>query len=303
MAFGSHAAQRHEPYNATVESIRRIHDDLMVLRVRPDEPIPPFDAGQWIALGIGLWEPRMRGAPPESLEPSECANLVHRPLSIGSPVLAPTQDRLLDPSEEDAFEFYVVLPRGAPKPPPFTWRLFALDPGSRLWVDEKPRGQNTLATVQPDDNVLFTATGTGEAPHNRMLWDLLRRGHRGRIASIVSTHRQVDQGYREMHERVQKLFPNYRYAGIATREPGPDNVRLQALLQSGRMEELAGFALEPRRARVFVCGNPEMIGAPRLQDGRFIYPPALGMVELLERERGFHAGTRTGNINLHFERY
>ena len=55
--------------------------------------------------------------------------------------------------------------------------------GDRLFLGEKITGHFTLDPVQPDDTVVFLATGTGEAPHNYMLWELLRRGHRGRILS------------------------------------------------------------------------------------------------------------------------
>jgi ferredoxin--NADP+ reductase len=297
------AALRREHYNAAVAGLRRIHEGLLVLRVQPDAPIPTYDAGQWIAIGVGLWEPGAAGTPDCDSDSADVSTLVRRPFSIGSPVLADGESRLIRPDEEDFYEFYVGLPRQLPNPPAITSRLFALTPGHRLWVDERPRGQNTLAGLQLDDDVLFAATGTGEAPHNRMIWELLRRGHRGRIASIVTTRHRRDQAYREVLERTSRLFPNFRYTAVATREPGEHGERLQDLLRSGQLEEMAGFKLDPRRARVFLCGNPAMIGAPRLQEGRLVYPPATGLVELLERERGFHADPRDGNINIHFERY
>lgn len=297
------ASLRHEHYNATLVRVRRVHDDLAIVRVRPDLPIPSFEPGQWIALGIGLWERRVVGMPPEEIGENELETLVRRPFSIGSRILSDTEPRLLRPDEEDAYEFYLTLPHGTPKPPLLVARLFALEEGSRLWVDAQPHGQNTLAGVQPEDDVLFAATGTGEAPHNRMIWELLRRGHRGRIASVVTTRRLADQGYREVHERVSTLFPNYVYAGVATREPGQRGAHLQELLLGGHLEEMTGLELDPSRSRVFLCGNPGMIGAPRLQDGRAVYPPVLGMVEILEQQRGFRADPRRGNINIHFERY
>jgi ferredoxin/flavodoxin---NADP+ reductase len=297
------ASLRDEHYNAVVVGLRRVHDDLAIMRVRPDRPIPPYEPGQWIALGIGLWERRVVGMPPEEITEDELATLVRRPFSIGSRILHDDEPRLLRPEEEDSYEFYMALPHGTPKPPILAARLFALEVGSRLWVDAQPRGQNTLAEVQPEDDVLFAATGTGESPHNRMIWQLLRHGHRGRIASVVTTRQVADQGYRQVHERVLQLFPNYRHAAIATREPGQKGAHLQELLLNGQLEELTGFKLDPRRSRVFLCGNPGMIGAPRLQDSRAVYPPVLGMVEVLEQQRGFRADPRRGNINIHFERY
>jgi ferredoxin--NADP+ reductase len=149
--------------------------------------------------------------------------------------------------------------------------------------------------------VLFAATGTGEAPHNRMIWELLGRGHRGRIASIVTTRLVADQVYRETHQRLTQIFPHYRHAAIATREAGIPGAHLQELLSSGRLEALAGFRLEHGRARVYLCGHGAMIGAPRVEAGRRIYPPGPGMVELLERERGLHAEGPGRGGDIHYE--
>jgi ferredoxin--NADP+ reductase len=271
--------------------------------VRPDSPIPAYDAGQWITIGVGMWEPRVPGLPPEKLAQAETESIVRRPFSVSSPILRDGELRLLRPEEEDFYELYITLPRDRPVPPVMVARLFALELGARLWVDSRPRGENTLQDVRPAADVLFAATGTGEAPHNRMIWDLLGRGHPGRIASVVTTRRCADQAYREVHEHVMQLFPNYRYAAIATREPGEPRPHLQEMLRSGELEERAGFALDPARTHVFLCGNPDMIGAPRIVGDDVVYPSALGMVEILERQRGFHSQSRRGCMNIHFERY
>jgi ferredoxin--NADP+ reductase len=286
-----------EEYNGTFIAVRRPHDDLMVFRIRPDAPIPSYEAGQWISIGVGMWEPRVAGLAPETIADEERAKLVRRPLSISSSILADDGDTLLRPEDETWYELYATFPRAAA--PAFTARLFALQPGARMWIADAPRGQNTLAAVQPEDDVLFAATGTGEAPHNRMIWELLRRGHRGRIASFASTRQRVDQAYRGMHERLMRLVPRYRHIAVVTGEKMP---RLQALLRSGELEERAGFELDPSRTRVFLCGNPAMVGAPRMQDGARVFTHQDGMVEQLEA-RGFHCDPEGGTLNIHFERY
>lgn len=57
--------------------------------------------------------------------------------------------------------------------------------GIAMFLGPHAHGSYTLRDVKPDDDVLFVATGTGEAPHNAMTAELLSRGHRGRIASIT----------------------------------------------------------------------------------------------------------------------
>jgi ferredoxin--NADP+ reductase len=295
-------ALRRAAYNGTVQSVRLVHDELMVLRVRPDAPIPPYQAGQWIGIGVGNWEEGIPGVAGECTE-DERGKLGRRPFSISSPILNDAGTGLFPANEEDFYELYFGLARNAPRAGLLPSRLFALVPGARLWVDDRPGGANTLEPVQPGDDVLFLATGTGEAPHNRMIWELLRRNHRGRIASIVTTRLRVDQAYRHVHERAMTLFQNYKYAAIATREPDERGGRLQELLLDGTIEARAGFALSPDRVCVFLCGHPDMIGAPHLEDGRRVYPAEQGMIELLERERGYRAGDQDSRIRIHFERY
>lgn len=295
-------ALRRTHYNATLISVRKVTADLAILRVRPDTPLAPFDAGQWIALGVGVWEERVAGLPDETGPPRD-SDLIRRPFSLSSSILSPDGSRILRPDEEDAYEFYVALPRDNSIAAALPGRLFAMAAGDRLWVGDAPRGRNTLEHVRPSDNVLLASTGTGEAPHNRMVWELLRRGHEGQVAAVVTTRRRIEQAYRSIHERVAQLYPRYRYTALTTREPGDTGERLQDLFKSGALESLAGFRLDPERARIFLCGNPAMIGAPRLEGGRRIYPATAGMIELLERERGFRADDPRGGINVHFERY
>lgn len=297
------AALRRAHYNATAVFVRRVHDELIVLRVRPDRAIAPYEAGQWISVGAGAWEPRAAHAGAHEPPVEEWANLIRRPFSIGSPLVTAGGEALWPADDDDFYEFYLALATGPSRIGMLAARLFAFEPGSRLWVDERPRGVNTLHPVHPGDNVLFVATGTGEAAHNRMIWELLRRGHRGRVAAVVSTRRLADQGYRAAHQQLMRLCPNYRYTALATREGPGSGRRLQDFLRSGALEKEAGFALDPQRTRVFLCGRPEMIGAPRVEHGVRTAPHPGGMIELLENERGFSAGGPESRINLHFERY
>src|SRR5437764_2533379 len=175
------AQVRQKTYNATVARLTRAHSDLMMLRVKPDFPLPPHQPGQYTSLGLGFWEPRHPGCQEEALQPGDEQRLAKRAYSIGCPVLD-DRGELLDPAGLDWLEFYIVLVREAEKAPPvLTPRLFMLREGDRLFMSETITGHFTLDPVRPGDTVLFLSTGTGEAPHNYMLWELLRRGHQGRV--------------------------------------------------------------------------------------------------------------------------
>ena len=302
---------RQELYNATVTVRRQIHDELAILRVRPDGGVPTYEAGQYTTLGLGYWEPRASGCDKEHLAKALETKLVQRAYSISSPILD-EHDRPVRVNELGELEFYIVLIRhGEVRTPALTPRLFALEVGSRLFAGPHPKGHYTLAPVKPDDHVIFLATGTGEAPHNAMLGELLARGHRGRILNVVSVRNECDLGYLPTHRRVESLWTNYRYLALATREPRnidpahPEFVgkmRLQELITSGQLAEALGWPLDPKTSHVFLCGNPAMVGIPKEEGGQRIYPQPTGVLELLERIgfQGDHPG-QTGNV--HFEKY
>lgn len=306
------AELRRRHYNAEVVGLRRVHDELMILRVRPDGGVPPFRAGQYTTLGLGYWEPRAPETQPEQLAEHDLTRLVRRAYSISFPLLDEA-GRLLALEECPFLEFYVVLVREAPgAPPALTPRLFCLQTNDRLHVGTKVTGAYTLSSVTGNQDVVFLATGTGEAPHNAMLAQLLGQGHAGRIINAVCVRKRCDLGYEGTHRILEGRYPNYRYVVLTTREPVnldrslPDYVGkqyLQSLVESGRLEELLGRPLQPGKVQFFLCGNPAMIGIPSVDDeGNRYYPQPTGVVELLER-RGFHAAGHGQVGDIHFEKY
>ncbi|MBI3461479.1 MAG: ferredoxin--NADP reductase [Planctomycetes bacterium] len=296
---------RQEHYNATLTYDHRPHELLAIMRIRPDSPIAPHRAGQYTSIGLGYWEPRVAGCQQEELEPDQLTKVVKRAYSLSSPVLG-DDGELLRPEDEDFLEFYVVLVRDAEKrAPALTPRLFALAEGSRLFVSEKITGHYTLDRVQPDHTVIMMATGTGEAPHNTMLLELLRRGHKGLITSVVCVRYQQDLGYFETHQKILARVPNYRYITLTTREEHnlQNKLYIQDLIPSGQLEERIGRVLDPASTHVFLCGNPNMIGIPKKgPDGQHHYPQPTGVIELLE-SRGFKADRTREPGNIHFEQY
>jgi ferredoxin--NADP+ reductase len=302
------AELRSSKYNATISRLQRVHSELMVVRVRPDFPRPQHKPGQYALLGLGFWEPRVPGCQEENLTPEEETKLARRAYSISCSVLDDA-GKLLDIAATDWLEFYVVLVRDSDgaRAPALTPRLFMLREGERLFLGEKITGAFTLDPVAPDDTVIFLGTGTGEAPHNYMLWDLLRRGHRGRILSACCVRYSRDLGYRPIHNELMQRYPQYTYLPLTTREPGQVGKKyIQDLVSSGEMEERLGKSLDPAATHVFLCGNPKMIGVPDKdrESGEKVYPKPSGVIELLEA-RGF--APDQPNIkkkgNIHFEEY
>ena len=300
---------RRQKYNATVARLIKIHSDLLVLRVRPDYPLQPHKPGQYTALGLGYWEPRFPGSAEELLLPADLMKLARRSYSISCSILD-DGGQLLERSNADWLEFYIVLVRESGKlvPPALTPRLFLLQEGDRLFMGEKITGHFTLDPVQAEDTVLFLATGTGEAPHNYMLWELLRRGHGGRILSACCVRYRKDLGYLAIQSELMRRYPNYTYLPLTTREAESKDhkVYIQDLIMSGQLEERLSQALDPKRTHVFLCGNPKMIGVPEKDraTGARVFPQPPGVIEILEK-RGFQTDLPSQKIkgNLHYEEY
>ena len=304
--------QRARNYNATLLDVIGIHEDLRIVRVRPDRGIPDFHAGQYTVLGLGNWEPRVAGVQTETLDAPQRSKVVKRAYSICCPMLD-AEGRLVRARDLAYFEFLITLVRRSKRrPPALTPRLFGLEAGDRLFCGPHVHGNYTLHGVHGDYDVVLAATGSGEAPHNAMIANLLANQHRGRIISVVCTRWKRDLAYLSKHRMLEERYGNYRYLTLTTREP--ENVDpnlpgfvgkryLQDYFELGQFERDVGIELSPDRTHIFLCGSPAMIGVPlHTQDPAKRYPEPKGMVEVLEA-RGFNLDRPHEPGSLHFEKY
>ena len=301
-------ALRRQHYNATVASMQKPNADLMILRIRPDAPVPAHKPGQYSTIGMGQWEPRAPGCQDETPTGADESKLIRRAYSLSCSILD-EQGKLFDMPRTGWLEFYIVLVRHSDTgPPALTPRLFTLNEGERLFLGEKIAGHYTLDPVKPGDAVVFLSTGTGEAPHNYMLWELLRRGHTGPILSACCVRYGRDLAYVPIHQELMRRHSNYTYLSLTTREAQNvgQKVYIQDLITSGQLEERLGRPLEPATTHVYLCGNPKMIGVPTSDKatGARVYPQPPGVVEILE-QRGFQIDQPSIKLkgNIHFEEY
>ncbi len=303
---------REQCYNATIIDRIDLTEDLSKFRIRPDQPLPRFEPGQYLAIGLGNWEPRLSGTQPQELPANKMRKIVRRAYSISCPMLHP-DGRIATQECVDYLEFYITLVRhgenAASKPPALTPRLFGKSIGDRLVMERKITGKYVLGSYEPDDTMLFLGTGTGEAPHNAMAAKLLATGHRGRIVIATSVRYRRDCAYHTEHEILMQQYPNYVYLPLTTRED--ENILadhphfvgkqyLQSLFTTGKLAQLAGDPLSPSNTHVFLCGNPAMIGyIPPGADA----PENPGMLPLL-RAAGFHYDVHEHQAGtIRFEKY
>lgn len=290
-------------YNATITHFEPTHSDLWTLRVKPDDGDTSFLPGQYATLGLGHWEDRVDDATDPGID-DKWEKLIRRSYSISSKMLEDS-GYLTDEATNDELEFYIVLVKPTPdNVPGLTPRLAMKRPGDRIYLGPKVAGRYTLSAVDdPSKTVVFLSTGTGEAPHNAMLVDLLRKGHSGPIVAAVSVRRWADLGYLDLHRGLEARYPNYHYLPLPTREDDVAKRYIQDVLASDGFAEAFGVELDPANTHVYLCGNPSMIGLPEKgDDGELHYPETKGAVEIL-LEKGFTVDQRTSPGNVHYEEY
>src|SRR5207302_1093792 len=111
------ARLRQADYNAELVEVLPMHEELRILRVRPDWGHTSFAPGQYSVLGLGNWERRVPGCQEEDPQDLQQHKLLKRAYSFSCPVLGP-DGRLCPPEESEFLEFYIVLiRRGESRPP------------------------------------------------------------------------------------------------------------------------------------------------------------------------------------------
>lgn len=236
-------------YNATCTAREEISNGLDVFRVRPDDQdaIETFVPGQYTVLGMNHPE---KGP-------------VSRMYSIASP-----PDTL-----PDYFEYYVRHVDEPESDNPLTHLLFTLQPGDRLWMGKKAKGNFTVEHEVGEDDPrlrICVSAGTGLAPFTSMVFHAHARNKPlNRYLVMQGAKFPEDLGYREQLESIMNPSgqpPRY-FPSVSRREMGapdwPDEAlrgRVESHLEPGRIEGLEqraglepGF-IRPENAVVFICG-------------------------------------------------
>lgn len=248
------SATAQSPYNATVVGREEIHADLVILRVRPDDKLFEFKPGQFGVLGLQGKSPRIPEAAAEET-PSDPEKMIRRAYSIASSSV-----------ERRYVEFYLTLITSGALTP----RLFALKHGDRVFLGPKASGMFTLDRVAPGKSVVLIATGTGLAPYVSMLRTMLMTETQRKFVVLHGARYSWDLGYRGELESLARIRPNFTYIPSITRADQDPHFhgrtgRIQNVLEQGAIQQDAGVELDPAKADIFLCGNPEMVKAVKAQ--------------------------------------
>ncbi len=235
--------------NATLAQRIEIVPGLAIFRVAPDGwALPEFTPGQFAVLGLPARSPRVALSDPE--EPGDPDRMIRRAYSIASSSRA-----------REYVEVFANLVRSGELTP----RLFALNPGGRLWLGPKFTGMFTLRQVPPGSHLAMIATGTGLAPYMSMLRTELECGGPRRIAVLHGARHSWDLGYAGELWTMQRQCSNFSYLPTVSRpqaEPVPwggATGHVQDLWTGGALARAWGFRPTPADTHVLLCGNPAMI--------------------------------------------
>ena len=226
--------------NATLVKRINISDQLAIFHIKPDEGVPDFLPGQYIAIGLPGEAPRAKGyAPdPEEVKPDK---IIKRAYSIGSA-----------PSEKEYIELYIAFVHDGLLTP----RLANLKEGDRLFTAKKIVGAFTLKNVPDDHNIVLVSTGTGIAPFISMVRDSSVWTPNREITIIHGVRYSKDFAYREELVPLTESKANFSYYSTVSRED-PEWNGSKGYVQ--KFFEDGTISLNPEKDHVLVCGNPAMI--------------------------------------------
>lgn len=282
---------RRETYNATIIEIKAIHDNLAVFKIKPDEAPAEFEAGQFVNIGLfNFEEPRLTAYDNDKL--------IKRPYSVSSPLLNPDAD-LFDFKYADFYELYIAqVPAGELTP-----KLFNLKENDRIYITNKALGHYVMPKINSNDTVIFASTGTGLAPHNAMLVDMLNRLHKGKIIVFDCVRYIADLAYKKLLEELVSRFDNLIYIPLTTRESDKKQY-IQDFFKNDLLKKDYNITINAKDTHVFCCGNPSMIGIPKKnrETGDYEFPTENGLVELLMKNYNLSV-FRKDVGNIHFEKY
>jgi ferredoxin--NADP+ reductase len=230
--------------NATLLERGALTPTILRLRIRADDGVPDFRAGQYFAIGLHV-----------------DGRFVQRPYSTASTPgsTASTPGALLD------LEFLVRLVRDGSLTP----SLWQLRPGDRVRLGP-PKGLFTLDPGDPRRH-LFLSTGTGIAPLMSMLGSLLgqpeasaagcdRAGPPVVVHGVATVPELAERDHLERLDRDGAIV----YMPAISRPADPASAGWRG--SSGRLDTLVRqiaerASLTPATTVAYLCGNPAMVEA------------------------------------------
>ena len=206
--------------------------DLWSIRLRTD-PLPQFEPGQYVTLGV-----------------EENGRIVERAYSLAS-----------SPLEDELEVFLELVPHGELTP-----RLHSLQTGDRLLVRPRAKGVFTLDRASGRKNHLMVSTVTGVAPFVSMARTLSREADQGKapglnMVVLEAASRSWEFGYGEELTNLAERHPHWLRFIASVSRPWEDEAWPG---ERGRVEDilrkhLDECGMKPGNTTAYLCGHPGMI--------------------------------------------
>ena len=235
-------------YNARLVRREDMTESLAYFWVRFDGEPTPFEAGQYMTIGVMV-----------------DGRIVQRPYSVASPpVVAGT----------DGYEFYVRSVQGGT----FTPLLWRLPLGHKMRMIG-PKGKFMLHPGD-DRTHIFISSGTGNAPFVSMMRQALHDGAPRKVVFLNGVSYAHELGYKDIledWERIGRVPGDVHPHGLASERPrqrrldGPDGTR-----RDDPGPVLDELGLTPANSVAYICGNPDMILRRRADAARARLPRGPG---------------------------
>jgi ferredoxin--NADP+ reductase len=264
-------------YNATVVARTDYGPALRTLYLQPDQAYEPYQAGQYVTLGLESSVARSGPVLPEVRPPQE-GKMVLRAYSIASAGF-----------ENEVLQFYVAhVPEGSLTP-----RLWSLEPGDRVQLGKRIIGNFTLENALTK-TLVMVGTGTGIAPFLAMVRQHAVSRPDIKFVLLQGATRRSELGYLSELRALARALPNFIYLPAISR-PHLDPLwkgqtgRLTVYFQDGGklLKDQAGVELDPAKADVYLCGSPGMV-----RDISAVLEPS-----------GYRKWTKSEPAALHIEEY
>jgi ferredoxin--NADP+ reductase len=149
----------------------------------------------------------------------------------------------------------------------FTSTLADLKVGDEILIDKTNYGALTTDRFVEGRDLWLLSTGTGLAPFISILHDVNTWKDYENIILVHGVRFKDELAYSELieafrnHEYFGEFADKLKYVQVVTRDevPGALRGRIPQLLEDGELERSTGVRIDPDRARIMICGNPEMV--------------------------------------------
>jgi ferredoxin--NADP+ reductase len=197
--------------------------------LRMEAPMAPFEAGQFVKIGLPI-----------------DGEMVGRPYSL---VNAPGEQPL---------EVYFITVDGGP----LSQRLVELQPGDPIYIAPRTAGFLVLSEVPQARHLWLMATGTGVGPFLSILKTPTPWQRFEKVVLVQAVRTGAELTYRETVAAIAAEHPQqFIFVPFVSREDTEFAIRarIPQAIADGRLEARAGLSLSPDESQFMLCGNPEMV--------------------------------------------